>query len=191
MAKRNTNHEPGAGNGGVVPPVEHRFQPGTSGNPKGRRNAGATIADWMNALAAKELTEADLRKIHGDPKQPQPRRIAAERLLHSLSPDMADYEPFLDGTKTLAELKASGVDTSAVKKAKTRVHTDDKGGTTVIREIELHDHSGAEFDRICDRTNGKPATPLQLMGELPVAVRIITPLTAPRTERQNGNNGSN
>src|SRR5688500_7113469 len=110
MPKRNTSHEPGTGNGGIVPPVEYRFQPGTSGNSKGRRNAGATIADWMNALAAKELTEADLRKIHGDPKQPQTRRIAAERLLHSLSPDMADYEPYLDGTMTLAELKASGVD---------------------------------------------------------------------------------
>ena len=42
---------------GVEPPPEHRFKPGQSGNPAGRKSAGATIREWWNVLAEQEQTE--------------------------------------------------------------------------------------------------------------------------------------
>jgi hypothetical protein len=86
------------------------------------------------------------------------------------------------------ELRAKGINTRMVKKVRVRAYTDEKGGTTVTREVELFDRSGEEFDRIADRTEGKPTQALQVSGELPTAVRIITPLTAHLMGRQDGSN---
>jgi hypothetical protein len=40
-----------AGKVGIVPPVETRWKPGQSGNPKGRPAVGATMLEWLNELA--------------------------------------------------------------------------------------------------------------------------------------------
>jgi hypothetical protein len=55
--QRNEDRQHGAGNGGVVPPVDRRWKPGQSGNPAGRpKNAGATKKEWLNTFAAQGLT---------------------------------------------------------------------------------------------------------------------------------------
>jgi len=146
---------PGAGKGGTVPPAEHRFKPGQSGNPAGRpKNAGATCNEWLNQLAADELTEDQLRQIASNAKLPWPKRAAALRALRALEhADVTDFINLIHSsdseelTASLSDLRDRGVHTDAIKKLKPTEHG---------IEIELHDRSGEEFDRICDRTNGKP-----------------------------------
>lgn len=158
----------GAGNGGIVPPVEHRWKPGQSGNPGGSRSAGAYIQEHLNVLAAGDLTEIELRTIARDKRMPWTKRAAAERILRTLEAgDIADMEPILDGTKTLAELRESGVNTEVIRKVKTKTRilpgADGKDGATEIeREIELHDRAGADVDRIMDRTLGKPSQAIDI-----------------------------
>lgn len=153
---------PGAGNGGVVPPPEHRWKPGQSGNPAGRPpNAGASLREWVNTFAAKGLSRKQIEAIARDDSVPWPKQAAAIRVLRTTEAgDLADMQPFLDGDASLDQLRERGVATAVVKKAKqrTRTVTDDAGRTetTVEREIELHDRSGEDFDRVSDRTEGKP-----------------------------------
>ena len=162
---------------GVAPPAEHRWRPGQSGNPAGRpRSAGATAAEWLNTFCAQDLTDADLRKIVRDRRTPHHKRIAAERLMHQLRPRMADYEGLVDGTKTLADLEREGIDTSLVKKLKTRQELDAKGNVVAVtRELELHNVAGEEFDRVADRTEGKPGQSVQVTGDMPTSVTFIFP----------------
>ena len=49
-----------AGNGGVIPPVETRWKPGQSGNPKGRPKGSATS---FERVLEQELD----RQVQGDP----------------------------------------------------------------------------------------------------------------------------
>ncbi len=169
MVRRNHNNYPGAGNGGIVPPVAHRFKPGQSGNPAGRKTAGATEKEWINALTARKTPEPQLRRIAADVKEWPAKRVAALWILRQVeSGDMADYEEFLKGTKTLDQLRQEGKNTALVKKARIG-----KDGVS----IELHDRSGEAFDRVCDQTDGKPNQAMHVTGELPQAVQIITPLT--------------
>ena len=163
-----------------MPPAEHRFKPGQVANPRGRAaSAGTTIREWLNVFCWKDLTEAQIRKIARDPKASWAKRAAAERALRTIEAgDLADLEPCLNGSKTLAELRGDGINTTVVKKAKARAYTTKQGAVTVEREVELHDRAGAEFDRVCDRTEGRPTQRMEMSGAmLPAAVRIITPLT--------------
>jgi hypothetical protein len=162
------------------PPKAHRFKPGQVANPKGRAaSAGTSIREWVNALAARELTELQVRRIARDKKAPLLKRAAAERMLRMVEAgDLADLEPYLDGSKTLAELRKAGINTEVVKKAKATRRTDEKGVEVETRELELHDRAGEEFDRICDRTDGRPTQRMEVEGAgLPTVVEIITPLT--------------
>ena len=69
----NPNPEPHPEN--LRPP----WRSGQSGNPAGRRTAGATIREHVYAMAEQALTEGELRAIARDKAEPWPRRAAAER----------------------------------------------------------------------------------------------------------------
>ena len=87
---------------GNVPPAEHRFKPGESGNPRGRASAGAALIDWLNIFATQHLAEDELRSIARDHRSPWPRRAAAERALRTLeAPDLADLQDYLETGKSL------------------------------------------------------------------------------------------
>jgi hypothetical protein len=147
---------------GVVPPLEHRFKPGQSGNPAGRPCAGATIKEHINVMAASDLSESDLRAIARDAKAPWTKRAAANRILRTLeTPDLADFQDAVDGVADLQSLRASGLNTEVVKKMKVKTKTykdpsTESPVTETEREIELFDRAGEDFDRIIDRTVGKP-----------------------------------
>lgn len=135
------------------PPPEHRFKPGESGNPKGRPpNAGATLREWVNQLAADELTEVQLRAIRRDRGLPWPKRVAAGRILRLLEVgDVRDFEPWLRGKASLGRLSKAGVNTELVKRVMIR-----PGEHGEARSIELHDRAGEEFDRLVGHTDGRP-----------------------------------
>ncbi len=123
---------------------------------RGRTTIGKTIEEWCNQLGHQELDQEELRAIVRATKGvPVPKQAAALRLLRMAeAPDLADFEPYLDGSMTLADVRASGTPTEAVKKAKVKTRTDANGNTEVEREIELYDRSGPDFDRVMDRTAG-------------------------------------
>lgn len=163
------------------PPEEHRWPKGTSGNAKGRPpSAGATLKEWLNSFAHKGLTEAQLRRIARDPKAPMVKRMAADRMVRGVMPPLADFQKLVSGESTLEELEKDGVDTAVVKKLKERQELGKEGETvSVTREIELHNLAGEEFDRIADRTDGKPTQAVDVSGSLglPATVEFITPGT--------------
>src|SRR5829696_7059744 len=98
-----------------------------------------------------------------DPSEEWAKRTAAARMLRCLEwPDLTDFQPYLSGDKSLDELKAAGIATEAVKKAKLKVCTLDDGTTETEREVELFDRAGADFDRVLDRTEGKPRQTLEV-----------------------------
>lgn len=145
------------------PPKEHRIKPGEVRNPNGRPPAGLKLKEWLNIFASQSLGEDELRAIAKDKTASWDKRAAACRALRTLeNPDLAEFEGYVAGQKTLDELRQAGIDTTAVKKVKerrqvTRCIADGKQlEETVTREIELHDRAGEDFDRICDRTDGKP-----------------------------------
>jgi hypothetical protein len=161
MAKKRTKSEApsGAGHGGNVPPVETRWKPGQSGNPAGRKTAGAYLREELNSLVLSNPTAEEVRRIARDPKEAMNRRAAAERYLRLVeSGDLADFEPWLNGEKTLEQLRAEGLNTEIVKKSKIT----DKGS----RELELHDRAGTDFDRITDQTAGKATQPIEVTEKL-------------------------
>jgi hypothetical protein len=60
---------------------------------------------------------AELRRIVADETEPPSKRAGAERPLRIIeSPDMADFEPYLNGSLTLAQLTEKGVNTSLVRR---------------------------------------------------------------------------
>jgi hypothetical protein len=139
----------------------HCFKPGESGNPKGRPAAGLAVRDWINILAGQDVTEEKLRRITKDPKAPWSKRTAALRMLRSLETgDIADFAGFLRGENNLEDLRAMGISTEVIKKFKQKTRVVPKGDgeveEVIDREIELHDRSGDDFDRILDRTIGRP-----------------------------------
>jgi hypothetical protein len=157
------------------PNLKPPWKPGESGNPAGRKTAGASVREWMNSFAEAELTPAQLRAISLDESMPATKIAAAQRMLRMIEhPDMADFNPYLGGVLDLEQLKGAGIDTSLIKKAKVREFQGETG-TTIEREIELRDRSGEEFDRVCDRTEGKPKQAVDVSGSLgmPTAVRLI------------------
>lgn len=122
------------------------------------------MKEWLNTFCAQGLTEPDLRAIAKDKSVPWAKRAAAERALRTIeAPDLADFEDFVSGSVSLEDLRAKGIDTGVIKKVKERrqvtrsVESGKALEETVTREIELHDRAGEDFDRVSDRTDGKPA----------------------------------
>lgn len=121
---------------------------GVSANAKGRPSAGAVEQEFLNQFAVSDLDEEAIVAISKNKREPVAKRAAALRYLRQIeNPDLADYQPLLKGEMTLQELRESGVSTEAIKKL--------KHGEYGL-EIELQDRSGQDFDRIMDRTVGKP-----------------------------------
>jgi hypothetical protein len=143
------------------PPVATRFQPGRSGNPKGRPPAaGKSIVEALNQLVADDVLEDDLRKLARSRREKPVKRIAAGLLLQALEHgDMADFDELIFGETQLEELRAKGIHTAIIKRFTRRVRTKTRRDGTVEKNvsvtIELHDRSGKAFDRIMDRTVGK------------------------------------
>lgn len=127
------------------------IRPGQRLNKKGRPNIGLSIREWMNHMQG--WTEKQIRDQARSLKSPVFKRAAAKTLLEMIeNPDIADYQEFLDGKKSLAELRESGIRTDLVRKSK----ISDKGH----REIELRERSGEAIDRVLDQTAGKPMQPV-------------------------------
>jgi hypothetical protein len=133
----------------TVAPATHLFKKGVGpGAEKIPRSAGYWIRFYTNNLIHKGYDEPTLRRIAKDEYEKPAKRAAAIRIVRMLEQgDMADFEPFINGLQSLAELKAGGINTEVVKKAK----VGEKGV-----EVELHDRSGAEFDRLINQTDGTP-----------------------------------
>lgn len=151
---------------GVVPPPEHRWKPGQSGNPKGRPTAGLTIREHVNQLAVEDLTEDELRKVARDKKVGWTKRAAAERALRTMEAgDISDFAGLMRGENNLEDLRAMGINTEVVKKLKSKsrkVQVGDGEVEEIIeREIELHDRAGQDFDRVVNQTDGNPTQPIE------------------------------
>lgn len=163
MAKGNPHPEPHPEN--LKP-----YKPGESGNPEGRKTAGAYIQEWINSFYANDLTLVQLRQIARDPKVGCQRRTAAERVIRTMEAgDLADFAGLLKGENNLEDLRAMGVNTEVIKKIKQKTRKvvgQDEVEELVEREIELHDRAGADFDRVCDRTEGKPKQSMTHDGDI-------------------------
>lgn len=152
---------------GETPVGAKPWKKGQSGNPKGRPTAGATLREWLNIFADQNLTEKALRKIARDPVVPWPKRAAAHRVVRMLeSGDLADFSGLLRGENNLEDLRGMGINTEVIKKLKQKtrvVPTGDGSSEEIIeREIELHDRAGLDFDRVFDRTEGRPSQAVDL-----------------------------
>lgn len=144
----------------LIPPAK----PGEVRNPKGREKLGAYVSEWKNSFACHmqkgTMTIDDLRKIaKTDPNTN--RRSAAIRMLRDVEdPDIADFEPLLDGQQGLREMRAAGFDTRSIKRVKSKTRTiTRKDGDPIVeveRELELRDTSLEEHKDLMDRTDGRP-----------------------------------
>lgn len=76
----------GVGNG--KPPKEHQWKPGQSGNPAGRKSAGASIKEWINVLS--EKTAEEVRDVLTDPLAPTAKVMAARMVLSATVEDVRD-----------------------------------------------------------------------------------------------------
>lgn len=109
--KTPAQHPTGAGKGGIVPPLESRWQPGQSGNPAGRRNFGATVGEWYNAMA--EYSEIELNRVIADKSAPRAKIVAARAVKAATTGDLPFIIEVCDRT-----------DGSSVKRtAHTETHT--------------------------------------------------------------------
>lgn len=143
-------------------PFTSERQPKNSGR---KPSAGLSVREWVNSM--QDWEEADLRKVCFDRKLPWTKRLAAKRMLHAIeNPDLADFNDYLEGGVDLIDLRDKGIDTALVKKAKVKTRTIERDGAEPIveveREIELHERSADDFDRLLDQTAGKPIQPVAL-----------------------------
>lgn len=169
-----TNLTPGRG--GIIPPVDSRWKKGQSGNPKGRPSIGFTFIEHLNRLGDMNLSTDELVAITKNKKAGFLDKAAAHHcLMAGERPDIADFEPALDGQLSLRELRNQGIDTSTIKKTKAKVRSipDGSGGTIheVEREIEVHDRSKAAMSLILEHTNGKPVRAIEVSG--PAVINFV------------------
>lgn len=62
---------------GVVPDGATPFPPGVSGNPNGRPNAGAAVADWYNQMEGWTLSQ--IAAVIADPESSNAKVAAAQQ----------------------------------------------------------------------------------------------------------------
>ena len=144
-------------------------KPGEVRNPAGRTSAGAVALEWCNMFAERGTKEKELREIAADKEEPPAKRAAAIRMVRWLeNGDLSDFAGLLRGENSLEDLRAMGINTEVVKKFKQKTRRVPAGNNAVDevieREIELHDRSGSDFDRILDRTVGHPKQAMEISG---------------------------
>lgn len=66
------------------------WQPGQSGNPRGRPNAGASVIEWMNVMV--EYNRFDLQAVIDDKEAPACKITAARRWLKAIDSAREDAE---------------------------------------------------------------------------------------------------
>ena len=146
----------------------------------GGNGAQAAIAAGYSPRAAKEIAHENLTKPHIQ------RALAAithdevyttKRLLElmgaqALDTDMADFEPFLAGEKTLAQLREDGVPTDLVKAVRiSRRTSGTKAGKQIVmetRSLELYDAQAAARDLLKMRAAAGEDSPGEPETEPPV-----------------------
>lgn len=163
--------------GGKLYPV----QKGEKRNAPGRRTFGTYVKEHINSMACQldngNLTWADIatKAKTGEGNE----RIAAVQLMQMVErADMADYEPAINGEKTLKEIREDGINTALIKRVRQRriTTTDEKGNQVVeiTRDLELHDRAGEAFTRLLDQTDGKPGqAPTVEVNVQAVQVKVI------------------
>ena len=125
--------------------------------PPPARPIGASIKECMNQFASKKLDE--LRLIATDPNETSARAIAANRLLGAMErPDIGQFAGYLAGKEELADVKARGIDTAIIKRAKI--------GAKGEREIELHDRGMAEAEFVTHESDGAPKQPIDMTAQI-------------------------
>ncbi len=114
-----------AGKGGIVPPKEHRWKPGESGNPKGRPNAGASVREWMNVM--QDWNQQQLKAVLDDADTPAHKCSAARCWLDAISMDRTKGGMPVAGPDM--ERIISHTDGTAVKRSETRIQSTVDVGT--------------------------------------------------------------
>jgi hypothetical protein len=61
VTEQASNRREQGGNGGTIPPPEHRFKPGQSGNPKGRPK-GSTLTEKLRRILDVQVTDGVTRE---------------------------------------------------------------------------------------------------------------------------------
>jgi len=72
-----------AGKGGIVPPVEHRWKPGESGNVAGRQSAGAYMKEKLNEMMV--WSRDEVQRVYDAEDSTVAERTAAKIWLDSVS----------------------------------------------------------------------------------------------------------
>ena len=73
-------HNPAAGYGGIVPPVEHQFKPGQSGNPKGRPRTIGELRELIQNIGEQPSGAKDMTKLDVLLRQMFASKSATDRL---------------------------------------------------------------------------------------------------------------
>lgn len=73
-------HNPAAGYGGIVPPVEHQFKPGQSGNPKGRPRTIGELRELIQKIGEQPSGATDMTKLDVLLRQMFASKSATDRL---------------------------------------------------------------------------------------------------------------
>jgi hypothetical protein len=135
-----------AGKGGIVPTAAP-FEPGNNMSKGRPPNAGLSLREEVNRLMAADPTEAELRSLATATATGVRRRAAAIELLALLEiPDIADFQPLLEGKKTFVELRDAGINTRLIKRFKKGEHGP---------ELELHDRASSRFVQVVEQTDGQ------------------------------------
>lgn len=163
----------------LLPPWKAGDIPNPAGRPK---NLGSTVREMLTQLGkinpdgTAAYDQDELHRIAADKRAAIPKRLAAKRLLMAMETgDLADFAGLLRGENRLEDLRAMGIDTGVIKRIKQKTRKLPKGEELVEREIELHDRSGTDFDRVINHTDGSPTQTINHSGAvgLPIPVIVI------------------
>lgn len=138
--------------------VPYQWKPGQSGNPRGRTTAGAAVGDWLNILC----------DVHDDGR---PKYIRAD--IEAIVDDPNEAPAKVIAARQILHAMDSG-----------EKFVRDRSGKLYPAGIDVN--VGNAFDRVCDRTEGKPVArihvqhhkapdPAAMIAELRAALADLPP----------------